>query len=126
MTIPRLIIIIVLGLIHKCTIAQTKFGNRWVVGLYGYQIDFNTSIVLHDTLEFSPASLNEGGHSNICDSNGNLLLCSDGMHISNHTGAILEGGDTLASPFYYTFSANSSMYSQSSIFYRWRTKYITW
>jgi hypothetical protein len=83
---------------------QSKMGNRWIVGSFGYQIDFNSSSVIHDTIQFSPILLYENGHSNICDTNGSLLLCSNGLNITNHTGAFIDGGDTLASPFFYNFS----------------------
>lgn len=96
--------------------AQSKLGNVWVAGLVGYQLNFNSVPLIHDTIVFNPVLLYESGHSNICDSNGNLLLCSDGMNVSNNTGAILDNGDTLASSFFYNFSNSFSRYSQSSIF----------
>ncbi|GBL34510.1 hypothetical protein EMGBS15_01050 [Filimonas sp.] len=112
----RIVEIFALLLLANVLKAQSNLGNRWIIGFYGYQIDFNTSVVLHDTTLFNPILLYESGHSNVCDTNGGLLLCSDGMHVSNHTGAILDGGDTLTTPFFYSFSNSSSRYSQSSIF----------
>ena len=112
----QIILGVVMFFLIQPTFAQSKMGNQWIVGTLGYKIDFNTSTPIHDTTILSPTFFYVSGHSNICDSNGSILLCSDGMHISNHTGAILDGGDTLATPYFYIFSNSSSRYSQSSIF----------
>jgi hypothetical protein len=108
--------VLVLYFISQLTLAQSKLGNQWIVGTLGYKIDFNTSSIIHDTAILSPILVYQNGQSNICDTNGNLVLCSNGLNISNHTGAFIDGGDTLASPFFYNFSGSDSRYSQSSIF----------
>jgi hypothetical protein len=56
------------------------------------------------------------GNSNICDTNGNLILASDGYNIYDSTGNYIDGGDTLVPKYHYEQKNGWSLYSQSSIF----------
>ncbi len=97
---------------------QNHFGDSWLMGLYGYYLGFNSNPLLHDSIYISGQTFTSfaSGKSNICDSNGIVILISDGMNIYNRQGEFIENGDSLASPDYYTFEQGSSIYSQASIF----------
>ena len=56
------------------------------------------------------------GHSNICDSNGNLILISDGYNIYDTLGNYLEGGDTIIPKKLYIEQDGFTGVSQTSIF----------
>lgn len=96
---------------------QREYGKVWVQG--GNEIftsTFNTPLVanvLVDSLVFKYFS---GGHSNICDSAGNLILVSDGFHIYNKELDTIEGGDKIVPPLIYAEQDGWSTYSQTSIF----------
>ncbi|MBK9482120.1 MAG: hypothetical protein IPO02_09125 [Bacteroidetes bacterium] len=42
-----------------------------------------------------------GGNSNICDTNGNLILYSDGFNIYDSAGNYIDDGDTIVPASYY-------------------------
>lgn len=110
----RIFLLILIGAFTK-TQAQTKHGNQWVIGHLQNVLDFNTSVTQLDT------SLNYGillmaqGKSNICDSNGQLLILCNGMRLFNASGNLIESGDTLVPEAYYVGYASVSAVSQSSI-----------
>ncbi len=55
------------------------------------------------------------GHSNICDDEGNMILCSDGMNLYNANLDTLQAGDSLVDSAWYADQQGSSAASQSSI-----------
>jgi len=95
------------------TICQNNFGKEWVIGYGGYMIKFDNQIT-HDTTH-KIAYFNRGS-SNICDSNGNIILASNGMNVYDRNGNWIDAGDTLIPKDWYNFEQGSSTYSQSSIF----------
>ena len=97
------------------TNAQKKHGNIWVSGINGKQIIFDNGNIITKQGTCTNKYFNHG-NSNICDSNGLLILLSDGMNIYDSTGSYLDGGDTIIPPYYYTIQNGSSIASQSSIF----------
>jgi len=105
--------IIILCMVNFYAKCQSKLGNTWILGTYGYQINFNTNPVTYDTTGL-PSEWRLG-HSNICDTNGRLLLCSDGMNLYDSTGAYIDGGDTLVPNNYYNWSYGNDDLSQASI-----------
>jgi hypothetical protein len=56
------------------------------------------------------------GNSNICDANGNLILCSDGYNVYDSNANYIDGGDTLVPKAFYLDQYGWSALSQSSIF----------
>lgn len=92
---------------------QTNFGQTWVNGLKGYNIKFQNPI-LHDTIFNLPLGFFRG-HSNICDSNGNLLFACDGMNIYDKNWNLMQDGDTLVPKAWADFNQNFSRYTESSI-----------
>ncbi|MBK9482300.1 MAG: hypothetical protein IPO02_10065 [Bacteroidetes bacterium] len=94
--------------------AQSKRGNNWMTGR-GTTVMFEnnimtTNILLHTWHYFT------GGNSNICDTNGNLILCSDGFNIYDSMGNYIDEGDTLVPVDYYNHYDGWNSLSQSSIF----------
>ena len=95
--------------------SQTNLGNSWVIGLYSYCIKFDSNNIVHDTTFNNYSTSYYSGHSNICDSSGNLYLISDGMNIYNTSGVLIEDGDTLVPKAWADYNQNSASYSQASI-----------
>jgi hypothetical protein len=110
------IILILITLIQVFVgISQQKLGSVWVSGIDGQQIIFKNNVIttkkgVHINNYFT------GGNSNISDSNGNLLLVSDGYNIYDSTSTFIDGGDTLIPKDFYIDQHGSSFSSQSSIF----------
>ncbi len=98
--------------------AQTNFGNTWLMGNWGYMVNFKSQPIMHDTIFLSgiTQTIFSLGKSNICDKNGEVILVSNGMNIYNKLGIFIENGDTLTSKAYYEFDDGSSLYPQSSLF----------
>jgi Secretion system C-terminal sorting domain len=95
--------------------AQSKLGHTKLIGGYGYQVNFSTSPITHLPVTFNNQTYFASGHSNICDTNGNLYLVSDGMNLYNKQRVLIEDGDTLVPSAFAKENLNFSGYSQSSI-----------
>lgn len=112
------IFFILIGLcLHINMQAQTNFGKSWLIGQYGYSVEFDMPAYIHDTTIF--ANVNAyftRGKSNICDSNGNLILLCNGMNIYDANGNFLDGGDTLIPKNYYNEALGISHGAQESLF----------
>ncbi len=117
--IKKIIVILILLQTIVCNniFAQSKRNNEWVTGR-GTRIQFiNNSIVTKLNWALGPwLPYFTGGNSNICDTNGNLILCSDGFNIYDSVGNYIDEGDTLVPVDYYNHYDRWSSYSQSSIF----------
>jgi hypothetical protein len=96
-------------------LAQSKRGNQWVTGR-GTTVMFENNVVTTKYIAVTPWHYFTGGNSAICDTNGNLILCSDGFNIYDSVGNYIDGGDTLVPVDYYNHYGGWSDYSQSSIF----------
>ncbi len=95
--------------------SQQYYGQSWICGTGGAITKFNnSSIVVSNT----PPIIKYfgGGLSNICDTNGNILLLSDGYNIYDSTGTFFDGGDTLIPKDFYIDQDGFSSFSQTSIF----------
>jgi hypothetical protein len=95
--------------------SQTKHGNQWVIGHLQNVLDFNTTVTQLDTSLNYSIPLMAQGKSNICDSNGQLLILCNGMRLFNAAGNLIEQGDTLVPEAYYVGYGSVSAVSQSSI-----------
>lgn len=110
------ILFLVMLIIHHAIMAQTNFNKEWIIGFEGYIIKFDTTII-HDTIKYNNhVGYFASGQANICDSSGTIVLTTDGMDIMNHSGDLIENGDSLASTNYYNFYSGTSGYSQSALF----------
>jgi hypothetical protein len=103
-------------LVGMFSVAQSKRGNVWVTGTSGNTIDFNAQNIITKTGIYFPFKYFDSGSSSICDTNGNLILASDGMNIYDSYGNYIQEGDTLIPPAWYDYEAGWSSSSQSSIF----------
>ncbi len=111
----KFIFVIIGSLFSISLIAQTNFNSSWICGSYGLKVTFNgTNVTTYPYVMVG--KFFSGGHSNICDSNGRLILVSDGMNIYDSTLNFIDNGDTLLSNAYYLHEDGWSGYSQSSIF----------
>lgn len=111
-----IIILLLIGLGSK---AQTNFGNTWITGSFGkFMIDFNQGQGVPGIFQNNNINTEyfSGGHSNICDSNGRLLLFTNGYTLFDSLGNIVMGGDTLVSPLMFDQANGFSIFSQTSIF----------
>lgn len=114
----KIIICCLLLLVNNVAYSQSNFGREWLIGGRGYYLNFQANPPLHDSIYLTNKTntIFDTGKSNICDSNGQVILISDGMNIYNRQGEFIENGDSLASPDYYSFYTGSSPCPQSSIF----------
>jgi hypothetical protein len=85
------VFIFLLGGMHS--VAQSKRGNVWVTGTSGNTIDFNAQNIISKTGIYFPFKYFDSGSSSICDTNGNLILASDGMNIYDSYGNYIQEGD---------------------------------
>jgi hypothetical protein len=95
--------------------SQSKLGNEWVTGGGAARIKFTPIGIVTSSNHFI-LSYFHSGNSAICDTNGNLLLCSDGYNVYDSNANYIDGGDTLVPPYHYIIKNGCSLYSQSSIF----------
>ena len=105
---------VVLAIVQVC--AQSKRSKNWVTGYSGNNVIFNVGNVTTSQGIYFPFKYFEIGNSCISDSNGGLVLASDGFNIYNKLGSYVEGGDTLIPLQYYIQQSGFSIASQSSIF----------
>lgn len=97
-------------------LAQSKRGDNWVTGYSGNRVDFsNNTITTHQGIYF-PFKYFTAGNSCISDTNGNLVLASDGYNVYNSFGNFIEDGDTLAALNIYAYQNGWCSESQGSIF----------
>jgi hypothetical protein len=95
--------------------AQSKLGNEWVSGFGNVKVKFtNNGINTKAATALSTYFIE--GNSAICDTNGDLILYSDGFNVFNNTNLIIENGDSLVPLDYFNQQVGWSGYSQSSIF----------
>lgn len=95
--------------------SQAFLGNEWLVGVYGYKLNFDFSPPQHDTMHVSNF-VYAHGNANICNANGNLILQTTSWDITNRNGVLIEDGDTLAYPLAYAFYNGANSGRQTSLF----------
>jgi hypothetical protein len=108
-----LVSILLLVWFPNFTNAQTNQGKSWIIGFHGYHIKFNSPIE-HDTLYNMLIGYGQGS-SNICDSNGDILISCNRMIVFNKNWTLIEDGDTLVPKGWSEFNQNRSAYTESSI-----------
>ena len=108
-------LVLVLSILDIGANCQSKRGNEWISGAGGQKVTFdNTNITTSNSVFFSTYFTQ--GNSNICDTDGKLILCSNGFTIYDSNANIINGGDTLVPKAFFNHSGGWSLYSQSSIF----------
>ena len=111
--IPLTIIFIIS---FKFLFAQTLYDKVWVQGAgVSFTTTFNGTAVNNAYLDtmFSPYFAT--GHSNICNKDGNFILCSDGYNVYNNQTILLDNGDSIVPKEIMNLYSFTSL-SQSSIF----------
>ena len=99
--------------------SQTNFNKTWVLGTnYGtnkaYKLRFTQPLQI-DTFDNINVLGFAASNSNICDTNGNVIITSDGMNLYDSTGNFIDNGDTLASSDFYNYYEGRNPACQSSI-----------
>jgi len=95
--------------------AQSKRANNWITGYSGNKVNFENVIITSQGIYF-PLKYFSTGSSSISDTNGNLILASDGFNVYNAYGSYIDGGDTLVPIDLYNYYDGHTILSQSSIF----------
>jgi hypothetical protein len=95
--------------------SQAKRGLVWVSGYSGNTINF-TNATIKTKLGIYGNKFFHTGNSNICDSDGNVILASDGFSIYDSLGNYLDNGDTLVPLDYFINQSGTNIGSQTSIF----------
>jgi hypothetical protein len=75
-----ILLILVSSFISISIYAQNKLGNEWITGGGGNRVKFTQSGIFTSDNKFILSYFTKG-NSNICDTNGNLILCSDGYNV---------------------------------------------
>jgi hypothetical protein len=110
-------ITLLLLLIYINTNAQSKRGKVWVHGGgISYKTTFEAGGIINTYLDTFYSPYFTKGNSNICDLNGNLILCSDGYNIYDSNANYIDGGDTIIPKDFYIDQDGWSGLSQTSIF----------
>jgi hypothetical protein len=98
------------------TSAQNNFNKTWYNGGgRTFSTQFTTNGTINLKIDSTHARYIAQGASMICDSIGNMLICSDGYNIYNKTLNYLDGGYHLMDTSFLDFYNGFSVYSQSSI-----------
>lgn len=97
-------------------IAQSKRGDNWITGYSGNKVSFSSNSISTSQGIYFPFKYFTGGNSCISDTNGNLVLVSDGYNIYNSLGTYIEDGDTLIPLNLFIYEDGWSAESQASIF----------
>ncbi|RYZ38589.1 MAG: hypothetical protein EOP49_30905, partial [Sphingobacteriales bacterium] len=96
---------------------QNKHGNIWVNGALKYfKTDFGTNPPINMVLQTNSNILFDHGHSNICDSAGNLILMSNGLNIYKSNGDTIDGGYRVTDSIFHDLGSPGLGYAQESLF----------
>ncbi|MBL7766002.1 MAG: T9SS type A sorting domain-containing protein [Chitinophagaceae bacterium] len=96
---------------------QTKFNQTWISGGgYNYGTEFVNNQIFHTLISSTKFLYFSGGHSNICDSSGKVILCSDGYNVYDSNLNYIDNGDTLVPDLIYIDRDTWSELPQNSIF----------
>jgi hypothetical protein len=108
-----LILMLLQTIVCSSVFAQSKLGHEWITS-WGARVKFEgNNILMRYTYN---GAYFAAGSSSICDTNGNLILYSNGFNIFDSTGNYLEDGDTIVPTSYYNQYSGFSLLSQTSIF----------
>ncbi len=112
----KILSIIALQFFSLNLLAQTNFDRQWVSGgSLNYKTTFTGGQAINSFVGNNGIYFLEG-HSNICDSNGNLILCSDGFNVYDSNFNYLDDGDTLVPKLLYQDQFGFNAYSGGSYF----------
>jgi hypothetical protein len=123
MFLKKLLFILFSMIAPFLAVAQSanNFDKAWIHGgPLQYLTTFNGSSVANTIVDTSKRDYFTIGNANICDSFGNLLLCSNGYTVYDKHLNVIDGGDTLVGNELFAREGGWSIYSQSSIFLPFR------
>lgn len=113
-----ILLILVSSFISISIYAQNKLGNEWITGGGGNRVKFTQSGIFTSDNKFILSYFTKG-NSNICDTNGNLILCSDGYNVYDSNANYLDGGDTLIPKIILFQRMDSALLHNRAFFYLW-------
>jgi hypothetical protein len=97
--------------------AQENFNKIWYTGAgRTFRTEFSSSGTINTKIDSLNNRYFDSGASSICDSNGNIILCSDGFSVYGADLEYLDGGYRLMDSAIFDFYNGFSILSQSSIF----------
>lgn len=100
---------------------QNKQGIAWIHGVAGLNISRVSAVGQMQNYNLIPASSTVNfyiiyGHSNICDSSGNLVLLSDGLNVYDSALAYISNGRQLNFDSFYSYeNGTTCAHQQGSI-----------
>ncbi len=112
-----LVLFILFNWLGNSLFAQLKFNYTWVSGInITYEIKFDGGGFKYLDSVHSLQYMQGLGGSNICDSNGNVMLMSSGTRIFNYSKNIIENGDSIGGKDLIKYYGGVSYYPQTSLF----------
>jgi Secretion system C-terminal sorting domain len=124
MAFNKNVITILILLLPHLIFSQSKEGYSWIYGGGGLRANFINSLNKPIVDQLWPSGVNANdyvflfGHSSICDNNtGRLKFFCNGFRLFDTLGNIIENGDSLVSPKYYSSNnaLHFSIFTQSSL-----------
>ena len=114
----KIILTLIITVTFFSSFAQSFYGKSWIVGLGGFNAKYSINYIVFDTNNVSNNTLKPfwEGNANICDTNGNVHLMSDGLNIYDKHGFAIEDGDTLCSEYFYLNQNGYAHYDQAGFF----------
>jgi hypothetical protein len=101
-------------LLVNTLLGQSALSHEWITGAGGSRIKFTQNGITTNINNYI-YSYFTGGNSCISDTNGNLILASNGFNVYGSNGQLIEDGDTIVPTAYYIAKNGSSFNSQTSI-----------
>lgn len=113
----RYILLTILSVLAITLHAQTNFNQTMFFGHVGYTIKYmGPNNYVHDTMPNKIIIMQGRGSASICDSNGNLLIVSNGMNLFNaDLSTYIENGDSMAEPNWLQENQGSDRYMQTCL-----------
>jgi hypothetical protein len=106
----------ILQVVSNLVFAQKNFNQTWYTGSgRTFLTYFYIAGPVNTKIDTTKNRYFDSGSSSICDSSGNMLICSDGYNIYNKTLNYLDGGYHLMDTSLYDYYNGFSLLSQSSL-----------
>jgi hypothetical protein len=106
----------ILQVVSNLVFGQKNFNQTWYTGSgRTFLTYFYITGPVNTKIDTTKNRYFDSGSSSICDSSGNMLICSDGYNIYNKTLNYLDGGYHLMDTSLYDYYNGFSLLSQSSL-----------
>lgn len=107
------------------SLSQSKMGNEWFVGLVVQKINFENTLYSKILGSIDSPKIIISGNANICNSNGNLIIATDGFKLFDSTGNYMDGGGQYINndSISFEFGNSSSIINNSIILPKGNNQY---